>query len=278
VVSPDAEIQAAVGGVSQVEASLRTKISQIAGVEEKVRVIRDQLAEQPSVVKRTQYLEVNPVVRQLRQNVVNREVDRVSLLRKYTDNSRYVRDNAEEIADLKSRLERAERDEPTVVSSEVFSANPVYEARLNKLLELEAKLKENRARKLSLEEELARGKRQLVQLKQKALEFNRLDQEVKRYETSLELFRKREQEARIGDAMDQERLVNVQVVQRPGLPLPEEDNRNTTAMLALISGIVVSLGGAFGLEYVNRTLRFERDVERYLGLPVLAAVSDTERT
>jgi uncharacterized protein involved in exopolysaccharide biosynthesis len=278
IVAPDAEIQAAVGAVSQVEAGLRSKTGLIAGVEEKIRVIREQLAEQPSVVKRTQYLEVNPVVRQLRQNVVNREVDRVSLMRKYTEKNRYVRDNAEEIADLRSRLERAERDEPTVVSQEVFSANPVYEARLNKLLELEAKLKENRARKLSLEEELARGRRQLVQLKQKALEFNRLDQEVKRFETSLELFRKREQEARIGDAMDQERLVNVQVVQRPGLPLPESDSRNTTAMLALISGLVVSLGGAFGLEYVNRTLRFERDVERYLGLPVLATVSDSERT
>ena len=93
-----------------------------------------------------------------------------------------------------------------------------------------------------------------MQLKQKALEFNRLDQEVKRYQASLELFRKREQEARIGDAMDQNRLVNVQVVQRPGLPLPESDSRRTTAMLALVSGLVVSLGGAFGLEYVNRTL------------------------
>jgi uncharacterized protein involved in exopolysaccharide biosynthesis len=208
--------------------------------------------------------------------VVNREVDRVSLMQKYTEKNRYVRDNAAEIAELRSRLDRAVRDEPTVVTQEVFSANPVYEARLNKLLDLEAKLKESRARQLALDEELARGRRHLVQLKQKALEFDRLDQEVKRYQASLELFRKREQEARIGDAMDQERLVNVQVVQRPGLPLPESDSRRTTAMLALVSGLVVSLGGAFGLEYVNRTMRFERDVERYLGLPVLATVADSE--
>ena len=47
------------------------------------------------------------------------------------------------------------------------------------------------------------------------------------------------------------------------------------SLLAIISGLAVSLGGAFGLEYLNRTLRFERDVERYLGLPVLGTVAET---
>jgi capsular polysaccharide biosynthesis protein len=97
---------------------------------------------------------------------------------------------------------------------------------------------------------------------------------VKRQRVTLDLYTKREQEARIGDAMDQERLVNVQVVQRPGLPLPRTDNRRAPVMLAIISGLAVALGGAFGLEYVNRTLRFEHDVERHLGLPVLGTVSD----
>ncbi len=274
MVSPTAEIQAEVLGVSQIESALRTRHASLAGEEEKLRAIREQLAEQPTVVKRTQYMEVNPVVRQLKQHVTDRQVDRVSLLRKYTDKDRHVQDNADEIAELQTQLDQAVRSEPTVVTQEVFGSNPVYEVRLNKLLELEAKLKESRAKKVALEEELARSRRRLVLLKQKALDYDRLDQEVKRQRVTLDLYTKREQEARIGDAMDQERLVNVQVVQRPGLPLPRTDNRRAPVMLAIISGLAVALGGAFGLEYVNRTLRFEHDVERHLGLPVLGTVSD----
>jgi hypothetical protein len=241
-------------------------------------VIREQLTEQPSVIKRAQYHEINPVVRQLREHVIDREIDRVALLRKYTEKHRTVRDNAEEIGELQARLDAANQEEPTVVTQEVFAANPVYEARLNKLLELESRLRADRARQLALEEELAVGRRRLVLLKEKALTFEGYNQEVERHRASQELFEKRAEEARISDAMNREKLVNVQVVQRPGLPLEPVDNRRATVLLALISGLAVSLGGAFGVEYLNRTLRFERDVERYLGLPVLAAIEDTNAT
>jgi capsular polysaccharide biosynthesis protein len=39
----------------------------------------------------------------------------------------------------------------------------------------------------------------------------------------------------------------------------------------------VAFGGAFGLEYLNRTLRFEREVERYLGLPVIGTIAEAKK-
>lgn len=277
IVSPREEIGAAVSSVAAMEAELRTRNAAIAGTEEKLRVVREQLAAQPETVRRVQHLEVNPVVKQLRDHLIDREVDRVALLQKYTDQHRYVRDNLAEIEELSAKLDRATVEEPLSVSSETFSANPVYEARLGALLDLEAKLRENRARKLALEEDLARTRRQLVSLKQRALEFERLDQEVKRQRAAVDLYIKRGQEAQLEDAMDQRRFVNVAVVERPALPLERTDDRKVPLMLAIISGLAVSLGGAFGLEYLNRTLRFERDVERYLGLPVLGTVADAKK-
>ena len=95
--------------------------------------------------------------------------------------------------------------------------------------------------------------------------------------SAVELYTKRQQEAAIEDAMDQRKLVNVAVVQRPGLPLQRTDSTKVPLLLAIISGLAVSFGGAFGLEYLNRTLRFERDVERYLGLPVIGTVSEAKK-
>jgi capsular polysaccharide biosynthesis protein len=93
----------------------------------------------------------------------------------------------------------------------------------------------------------------------------------------LDLFERRQQEASISEAMDQERLVNVSVVERPKLPLPPSTNRSTPIYLALLSGVAVALGGAFGWEYLNRTMRFERDVERSLGVPVLGTIPERGR-
>lgn len=277
IVSPDEEIRAAVTGIGNMEAELRDHTGAIAGIEEKLRVVREQLANQPETVKRIQQMEVNPVVRQVREQLVDREVDRIALLQKYTENDRHVRDNQSEIEALEMKLDHATVSEPLTISGETYAANPVYEARLTELLDLEAKLRENRARKLALDEDLDRTRRQLVSLKQRALEFERLDQEVQRQRSAVDLYVKRGQEAQLEDAMDQHKLVNVAVVERPNWPLERTDDRKVPLLLAIISGLAVSLGGAFGLEYLNRTLRFERDVERYLGLPVLGTVADAKK-
>jgi hypothetical protein len=57
--------------------------------------------------------------------------------------------------------------------------------------------------------------------------------------------------------------------QRRGRAKPGLTHRADAAALRywLLSGLVVALGGAFGVEYFNRTVKSERDVERYLGLP-----------
>jgi succinoglycan biosynthesis transport protein ExoP len=277
IVSPDVEIQSALTGITAMEGELRERTATIAGAEEALRVVREQLATQPETVKRLQNLEVNPVVRQLREQVTERQVDRIALLQKYTENDRHVRDNQTEIDMLEAKLARVANNEPMSVSGETYAANPVYEARLSALLDLEGKLRENRARKLAVEEDLSRSRRQLVSLKERAIEFQRLDQEVARQREVVDLYNKRGQEAQLEDAMDQRKLVNVAVVERPGLPLDRADDRKVPLMLAIISGLAVSLGGAFGLEYLNRTLRFERDVERYLGLPVLGTVADAKK-
>ncbi|MBI4514411.1 MAG: hypothetical protein HY699_01165 [Deltaproteobacteria bacterium] len=272
--SPREEIQAAVRAVAELDTAMREINASINGAEEKMRIVQQQFADQPPIIKRYQYLEVNPVVTQLTQQLVDRQIDRVSLLRRYTDKDRHVRDNAEEIGELQDQLDEELRDHPTVVARQMLRTNPVREDRLRLMLDLESSLKELRARRATLEEETVRGNRRLISLRQKTLEYDRLDQEVKNRRDTFELYVKREQEARISEAMDQERLVNVDVVQRPALPLPRTDSQRTSVFLSLISGLAVSFGAAFGLEYLNRSLRSEYDVEQHLGLPLLGSIND----
>lgn len=277
IVEATGELKAGIEAIAAIETDLRRVGVSIVGAEEKLRVMREQLAEQPALVKRVQYISVNPVVQQLTTHLIERKMDQVALLRKYTEKDRHVRDSAAEIADIEKQLDQTMRDQPTVVSQQIFRSNPLYDGRLTEILDLEANLKFWRARKVALEEELDRSRKRSIALKQRALGFMRLEQEVDRRRQVLELYEKRGQEARISEAMDRKQLVNVEILERPALPLARTDERGTPLLLAIISGLAVGLGGAFGIEYLNRTLRFERDVEQYLGLPVLGTVTESER-
>ncbi|MCK6555406.1 GumC family protein [Candidatus Binatia bacterium] len=277
IVAPDEEISSSIRVVSELSGAMREMTANIAAGEEAVRVLRDQIAAQPEVVKRSQYLEINPVITQLGTQLVDRQVDRVTLLRKYTEKDRRVRDNAEEIAELQSQIDTEMRDRPTVVAHQLFRTNPLRESRLREVLDKESSIREWRARHAALDEELSRAKRRLVTLRIKSVDYDRLRQDVKAQRDAYELYVKREQEARISDAMDAQRLVNVDVVQRPALPLPKADSQRATVGLSLLAGLVVGIAGAFGREYLVRTLRSEYDVGRHLGLPMLASISETPR-
>lgn len=274
IVSPKDEIEATVHMVGEVGSALRDVKTSVLGTEERIRAVREQLAEQPEVVKRSQYLEANPVITQLSTQLVDREVDRMTLLRKYTDKDRHVRDNADEIAELRAHLDTEVHDRPTVVAHQLYRANPIREERLHTLLDVESQLREMRAREASLDEELSRASRSLVGLQQKSVQFDRLQQEAKNRRDTYELYVKREQEARISQAMDDQKLVNVNIVQRPALPLARADAQRVSAVVAVIAGLVIGLAAAFAGEFLSPSLRSESDVGRHLGLPLLASIGE----
>jgi hypothetical protein len=44
-------------------------------------------------------------------------------------------------------------------------------------------------------------------------------------------------------------------VQRPALPLPRADTQKISVVVMIIAGLVVGLAGAFGGEYLGRSMR-----------------------
>ena len=274
IVSPKDEIQASVRMVGQVSSAIQDVTTNIAGAEERIRAIRDQIASVPEVVKHSQYLEVNPVITQLTTQLVDRQLDRLALLHRFTQKDRLVTDNGEEIKEIKGELANEERDHPTIVTHQMYRSNPIREDRVRTLLDLESTLRQYRAQQATLEEQLSQVNRRLVSLQQKSIDYDRLDDEVQNSRQTYELYVKREQEARISQAMDEQKLVNVDVVQRPALPLPRADTRRISVALLMIAGLVVGIAAAFGREYIGRSLSSEHDVHRYLGLPLLASIGD----
>ena len=109
--------------------------------------------------------------------------------------------------------------------------------------------------------------------KRKGFEYDRLLREVNTKKENLDLYKKRAEEARISDAMDERKFSNAYILERASLPLPRADHSAfMLMMMAIIVAMGVAVAAAFGLEYLNKTLRNEDDIEEQIGLPVLATI------
>ena len=213
---------------------------------------------------------MNPVYQQIRTRLTQLELERDGLLQRYTADDRLVKDKETEIDELKKKLETVKE---TSVGSESISLNDVHQRILNELLQARVQLRALNEKKITLTRQVESYSTAAADKKRKGFEYDRLLREVNAKKENLDLYKKRAEEARISDAMDERKFSNAYILERASLPLPRA---NYSAFMLMAITIIVAMGiavaAAFGLEYLNKTLRNEDDIEEQIGLPVLATI------
>ena len=80
------------------------------------------------------------------------------------------------------------------------------------------------------------------------------------------------------DIQDTMVISNIGVSEKAVVPnAPVRPNKRRNMMLSVIIGLMVGVGLAFLLEYLDRTIRTEDDIQRYPGLPVLSVIPRAEQ-
>ena len=85
------------------------------------------------------------------------------------------------------------------------------------------------------------------------------------------LYMRKQEEARISDALDESRIINVAVVEPVTVPVVPSRSRPLVLFLGFLAAIVFSLGVAVVAEYLDPSLRTSEDINEFLDLPVLAS-------
>ena len=86
------------------------------------------------------------------------------------------------------------------------------------------------------------------------------------------------EESRISDAMDSEKITSVSLIEPARPPLfPENDSGMRNLLLAVLLGAFAALGIAFFMHYLDDSLETVEDVEKFLGLPVLASIPEIKK-
>jgi succinoglycan biosynthesis transport protein ExoP len=270
IIDAPQEVDADLKALASFERTLKETDSAIRETEQKITVLDDQLKQQKATISSNTNITVNPVHQQIRTRLTQLELERDGLLQRYTPDDRLVKDKETEIDELKKRLETVKE---TSVGSESISLNEVHRRILNELLQARVLLRALNEKKVNLTRQVDSYSTAAADKKRKGFEYDRLLREVTAKKEHLDLYKKRAEEARISDAMDERKFSNAYILERASLPLPRADY---SAFLLMAIAIVVSMGvavaAAFGMEYLNKTLRNEADIEEQIGLPVLATI------
>jgi uncharacterized protein involved in exopolysaccharide biosynthesis len=107
------------------------------------------------------------------------------------------------------------------------------------------------------------------------MEFNNLQQRIKIDRQNYQLYLTRFEESRISKAMNVEKISNVSLIDPGKPPLdPISPKILLNIVLSILVGGIGSLVMAFLWQYLDDKLEQEGDIEKFLGLPVLASIPE----
>ncbi len=97
---------------------------------------------------------------------------------------------------------------------------------------------------------------------------------AKNAEENFLLYSRKHEEARISDALDKQRIINVSVAEEATVPsIPSSPSWRLNLLLGFLFASLVSLGLVLAGDcFFDRSFRTPDEVEAYLDVPVLAAL------
>jgi uncharacterized protein involved in exopolysaccharide biosynthesis len=191
----------------------------------------------------------NPLVGKIKGEIGSLETEKSKLLKVYKEKHPEIVKVDAQIQHLRDRLEAEFRSTLRSVQTQVKVA---------------------RAREESLLNEVNHLRREGQELNEKESQYQNLQREVESNQQLYDSVVKRLKETGVAGGLENSNVRIVEDATPPGAPIRPRKAMNLG--LSLVAGLVLAFGVAFGIEYLDTTIKTPDDVERYLGLPVIGIV------
>lgn len=270
VVSIEIEKDIALRKLSDFETQLRDTQTAEAATQQRIKSLEAQAAARPQrVVTQVRTSENPALTQQLKADLLTLELKRTGLLTKYESGYRAVQEVDAQIAQTREALAQAEKEVQRDETTDLDSTRQWLD---EELARARAELVTLKARAAELAKVVEAYRASARQIGRKEIEHVDLVRSAKTAEENYLLYLRKQEEARISDELDRRRIVNVAIAEAATVPaLPSSPRWQLNLLLGLALAILVSLGLAFVVDYMDPSFRTPDEVEGYLGLPVLAA-------
>jgi uncharacterized protein involved in exopolysaccharide biosynthesis len=270
VVSPQLEKEVALQKLAEFDATLRQTHAAIAETQQRIRVLQEQTASiPPRMLTQVRNTDDAKLLSQLRSNLLALELKRTELLEKFEPSYRPVQEVDAQIAQTRDALTVAEKSR---LHEEITDRDPTYEMVSGELAKAKADLAGLQARAEATALTVRSYREDARSLEPKEIVQDDLIRTVKATEANYLLYLRKEEEARISDALDRRRIINVAIAESPTVPSLPSNHRSLTVLAGLLLATLVSVGLAFGSEHLDSTFRTPDEVWSFLNIPVLATM------
>lgn len=268
--SLDEQLKLLLGQISAMEEEIGRTSAEMKSSRAKMQRLEQIVAELPEqvVISETTGLP-STAAEAMRQEMFRLRLEESKIQKNYQDDSRMVESINAQISDAKAMLDR-EKDTHTQVTQ---GPNATHQRLQLALLNEQAALANHQSKLEAQRQQLAEAKGRLKTLNETEVTIRNLMREISVHETNYLRYSDNLEQARIEQAMEKQRIANINVVQQATLPVRQVRPRKS---FNLIVGLCLATFGALTLamlsQYFDHTIQTPEQMEECLQLRTLACI------
>lgn len=239
--------------------------------EEQADLYKDSLTKIPaSIEKERTSIPNQAATQQLSTMLVTLQNKRAEAVTRYRPEDRIIGELDDQIKLTQRAIENAKNTPAQEVAS---GANPTFLNAESELVRATAEHGGNVAEAQSLGEQIRHDQGRLMQLGTATVTYDDLVRRTSELSSLLETYRKKRDEASVGEQLDKQNLSNVAVVEQPTVEtIPASPRRGTIVALGFLWSIALAIGTSTLLNLMRRRIRTPFELEQALDVPLLAAL------
>jgi uncharacterized protein involved in exopolysaccharide biosynthesis len=256
--------------LSEFRSSLQQTRAEMAATEQRINTLQKQAGITPERLTTSMRQQDDfQVLQGLKNTLMTLELKRTELLTKYQPTYPLVQQVDKQVDDTKASIAR---EEAKPIKEETTDRNPTYAWINQELAKAKAEYSGLQARATAQQAITEKYETQTRDLEQKGLVEEDLLRTVKTDEENYLLYQRKREQARMTEALDRTRIVNVAIAEQPVVPSLPSNSPASVMLLGTLLAATVTLGAVLIQEYLDPSFRTPAEVSAELNIPVLAAV------
>lgn len=261
--------------LSSFDKKLRETQTEISGTQSRIVELESQLRSTPSRLSTTEKESDNSQLLQvLGGTLATLELKRTEMSSNYQPTYRPYKELQGQIAEAQAQI-KAVKSAPLRVDT--TDVNPTYLSLTDALAKSRANLATFQAKAAATNRNIQFYRGMAGNLARQELEQEDLARNVKADAGNYLLYLNKREQARISDALDSRRILNVAIAEPPTVPALPVNSRERSLLVVLAIAAVVGVGAGFVSDYIDPTLRSADETEHVLEVPVLAAMPKVQK-
>lgn len=256
--------------ISDAESSYKQTQAQLSEAEHRVQQLNYDLIQlPPRTTTQIRTAENQDLTRALKSKLLELQMKRTELLTKFEANHPLVLQVDDEIKEAESAIS-AERMSP--LHDETTDRNNSYEWAEGEAEKVRVEIRGLVAREAEIASQLSGYRTTARLLAEEAINQEDLASSESMAQANYLLYVKKREEARMGDALDQDRIMNVAIAEQPVVPALPVWPPVAVVLVGVVAAVIAGSGAAFAADYLDPSLRTPEEVLKCLEMPVLASL------